>query len=86
MEAVEKVGALKPDLVILDLQMPMMNGLDAARQIKVLAPHTVMLMFTINCYPQLLAEARAAGIKDVISKTDLLADSLLPALKLARAA
>jgi DNA-binding NarL/FixJ family response regulator len=86
MEAVKKVRELKPDVVILDLQMPVMNGLEAARQIKVLAPKTAMVMFTINCYPQLIAEARAAGISHVISKTDLLAESLLPALKLASAA
>jgi two-component system, NarL family, response regulator NreC len=85
-EAVEKVEELKPDVVILDLQMPVMNGLEAARQIKALAPNTAMVMFTINCYPQLVAEARAAGIGDVISKTDPLAEGLLPALKTVRAA
>jgi DNA-binding NarL/FixJ family response regulator len=85
-EAVGKVEELHPDVVILDLQMPVMNGLEAARRIKVLAPNTAMIMFTINYHPQLLEEARAAGISDVISKTDLLVDRLLPALKHARAA
>ena len=84
-EAVRKVQELQPDVVILDLQMPVMNGLEAAREIHVMAPKTAMVMFTMHSSPQLLREARAAGIKDVISKTDMLADGLLPALRLARA-
>jgi len=84
-EAITKVEDLKPDVVILDLQMPMMNGLEAAREIHVRAPATVMLMFTMHNSPQLLQEAHQAGIKDVISKTDSLAEGLLPALKHARA-
>lgn len=84
-EAVSKVEKLQPDVVILDLQMPVMNGLEAARQIHAMSPQTAMLMFTIHNTPQLLQEARAAGIRDVISKTDQLTERLLPALKQARA-
>jgi DNA-binding NarL/FixJ family response regulator len=84
-EAVTKVKQLKPDVVILDLQMPVMDGLEAAREIHVVAPGTVMVMFTMHSSPQLLREAHAAGIKDVISKGDMLADGLLPALRQARA-
>jgi DNA-binding NarL/FixJ family response regulator len=84
-EAVKKVEELNPDVVILDLQMPVMNGLEAARRIHAMSPQTAMLMFTIHDSPQLLQEARAAGIRDVISKTDQLTEKLLPALKQARA-
>jgi DNA-binding NarL/FixJ family response regulator len=84
-EAVKKVEELNPDVVILDLQMPVMNGLEAARRIHAMSPRTAMLMFTIHDSPQLLQEARAAGIRDVISKTDQLTEKLLPALKQARA-
>jgi|SRR5579862_9326873 two-component system, NarL family, response regulator NreC len=83
-EAVTKVEELNPDVVILDLQMPVMNGLEAARRIHAMFPQTAMLMFTIHDSPQLLDEARAAGIRDVISKTDQLTERLLPALKQAR--
>ncbi|MGA8618999.1 MAG: response regulator transcription factor [Candidatus Sulfotelmatobacter sp.] len=84
-EAVTKVEEMKPNVVLLDLQMPIMNGLEAARQIKVLAPNTAMVMFTMHVSPELLREARAAGIKDVVSKTDQLIDHLLPTLKQALA-
>jgi hypothetical protein len=51
----------------------------------VVAPNTTMLMFTMHCSPQLLQEARAAGIREVFSKTDQLVDHLLPALRQASA-
>lgn len=82
-EAISQVEQLNPDVVILDLQMPVMNGLEAARRIRALAPQTAMLMFTIHNSPQLVKEAHAAGIKDVISKTEHLAERLLPALNAA---
>ncbi len=68
--AVEKARVLLPDVVILDLAMPVMNGLEAARQIARVAPHTIMVMFTMHAHEQLLREARAAGIQRVVSKTD----------------
>lgn len=84
-DAVKKVEELNPDIVLLDMQMPVMNGLEAARRIKVVAPNTAMLMFTMHCSPELLREAQAAGIRDVVSKTDQLMDHLMPALRQARA-
>jgi DNA-binding NarL/FixJ family response regulator len=80
--AVQRVKELHPDIVTLDLQMPVMNGLEAARQIAVLAPKTAMLMFTMHNSEQLLKDAHAAGIKDVISKSDAAAGELLTSLKL----
>lgn len=79
--AVERVEQLHPEIVILDLQMPVMNGLEAARQISRLAPNTAMIMFTVHNSTQLLTEARASGVKDVVSKCDLLGEHLLTALR-----
>ena len=68
--AIEKVKQLHPAAVILDLQMPVMNGLEAARQISGFAPETVMLMYTMHCCDQLRKDAYAVGIREVFSKTD----------------
>jgi CheY-like chemotaxis protein len=45
-EGVQKAQVVKPGLIILDLSMPVMNGLDAARELKLLMPHVPLLMFT----------------------------------------
>jgi DNA-binding NarL/FixJ family response regulator len=79
--AVEKVKELHPDVVILDLHMPVMNGLEAAGQINQLAPSTTMLMFTMHNSDQLLKFAPAVGIREVISKSDRLAERLLASLR-----
>ncbi len=80
-EAVEKVRELHPDVVILDFQMPVMNGLDAARQIALLAPNTSMLMLTMHNGEDLAKDARAAGIKDVLSKSAGVGDHLITSLR-----
>jgi DNA-binding NarL/FixJ family response regulator len=79
--AVARVQELHPDIVILDFQMPIMNGLEAARQISRLAPNTTMLMFTMYSSNQLLKTAQAAGISDVISKSNGGAKHLLTSLR-----
>ena len=79
--AVEQVKKLRPDVVILDLQMPVMNGLDAARQIISVAPNTAMVMFTLYKSEQLWKDAKAAGIRDVLSKSDEGPDHLLASLQ-----
>jgi DNA-binding NarL/FixJ family response regulator len=84
--AVEKVDALRPDIVILDLQMPVMNGLEAARQITVKSPETAMVMFTMHSSEQLLKDAKAVGVQAVLSKPEGLHENLLDTLRTALAA
>ncbi len=79
--AIEKVSELKPNAVILDLSMPVMNGLEAAREISRLNPEVQMVMFTMHTNEQLRKDAEAVGIKDVISKTETIQGHLLTALK-----
>lgn len=67
--AVEKAQELHPHLVVLDLAMPVMDGLEAARKLKMLMPSLPLLMFTNNVGAILEQEARAAGIAAVISKS-----------------
>ena len=84
--AVEKVLALKPEAIILDLSMPVMNGLDAAREIARVAPDVQIVMFTMHTSEQLQKEATAIGIKAVISKSDTIGGHLLASLRSLRIA
>ena len=79
--AVQKVQELHPHLVILDLSMPVMNGLEAARQITRIAPTVAMVMFTMHVNPQLRSDAQAVGIQDVVSKSEGIEDHLLPSMR-----
>jgi two-component system response regulator NreC len=71
-EGVRKALKLKPNLIILDLSMPVMNGLEAARKLKVLMPHVPLLMFTNNAdeIQEQEKEAISAGIVAVVRKSD----------------
>jgi CheY-like chemotaxis protein len=70
-EAVAKFDESKFDAIVLDFQMPGMNGLEAARRITRRSPHTPILMVTLHNSPQLAEEARKAGIRGICSKIDL---------------
>ena len=61
-EGVQKAEEVKPSLIILDLSMPVMNGLDAARELKVLMPDVRLLMFTNNVGGMVEKEARCVCI------------------------
>lgn len=58
----------KPELMVLDLSMPGMNGLDAARKIAVISPKTRIVMFTAHACEQLSRDAESVGIRAVIPK------------------
>jgi DNA-binding NarL/FixJ family response regulator len=68
-EAVEQVLALKPDLVLLDLSMPVMGGIEAARRIRALAPDTKILVFSTHDSPHIASEAMRAGAHGYVVKT-----------------
>jgi DNA-binding NarL/FixJ family response regulator len=69
-EAVEKAQELHPDLIVLDLSMPVMNGLDAARALKRLMPTVPLIMFSEYSDAFCEQEARSAGISTLISKSE----------------
>jgi DNA-binding NarL/FixJ family response regulator len=69
-EALEKVQNLGPDLIVLDFLMPGMDGLQAARELGKLAPHVPILMFSMHLSRQLIDEARNAGVRGAVSKSD----------------
>ncbi len=57
-QAIEKVKELNPDLVLLDINMPVMNGVQAAYEIRQIAPSTKIAFFTIHDSPETMGAAR----------------------------
>jgi DNA-binding NarL/FixJ family response regulator len=72
-EAVEKASALKPDLIILDLSMPHMNGIEAASLLRSRMPNTPVVVYTM--FGDVLGKqlAAALGVAAIVSKSDGLA-------------
>jgi DNA-binding NarL/FixJ family response regulator len=67
-EAIGKVLELKPDLVILDISMPELNGIDAAREIRKIAPTVKIVILTMHQSSQLESAARHAGSDEILHK------------------
>jgi DNA-binding NarL/FixJ family response regulator len=69
-EAIEKVEMFAPDLAILDLGMPMMNGVQAAREISKANPQLPLLLISVQEVSRQLAEAaRGAGFRGAVTKS-----------------
>jgi DNA-binding NarL/FixJ family response regulator len=60
-EAVEKALAWKPDLILLDVRLPLLSGMEAAQQIKRHAPDIPILFFSIHDANEMLEEAKRVG-------------------------
>jgi DNA-binding NarL/FixJ family response regulator len=69
-EAVDKAGELQPDLIVLDVSMPLMNGLEAARAIKGLLPAMPIILYSAFCNGFAKAEARCLGISELVPKSE----------------
>jgi DNA-binding NarL/FixJ family response regulator len=69
-EALVRVGDARPDLVVLDHQMPRTNGIQAARSIATSYPEVAMVMLTAETDPGLQAEADRAGIRGYVLKSE----------------
>ena len=69
-EGIEQAQKLVPDLVVLDFSMPVMNGVEATRELTRLLPSLPILMFTNYGIDYLHQEALSAGARAVLSKSD----------------
>lgn len=67
-KAIEEAQESHPDLILLDLSMPVMNGLDAARALKRLMPEVPIVMFSVYSDSFTEKEARSAGVSALVSK------------------
>ena len=69
-EAIEKAQKLQPDLIVMDLAMPRMNGVDAAATLSSVLPNVPIILFTLHKEAVRSESARASGISAVVSKSD----------------
>lgn len=69
-DAVKKVEELKPDVVVMDISMPELNGLEAVRQIVKIAPRTEVLVLTMHESEDLVREVLEAGARGYLLKSD----------------
>jgi DNA-binding NarL/FixJ family response regulator len=67
-EAVEKAALLSPDLIVMDLSMPRMNGIEAARQMKRKAPGIPIILYTLHKAVLRKSDTDAAGISAIVDK------------------
>jgi DNA-binding NarL/FixJ family response regulator len=79
-EAITKAVALQPDLVILDINMPVLGGFAAAKEIQRLVPQVPILFFTMHGGEQFALEARRAGVQGFVTK-DRAGEALVDAVK-----
>jgi DNA-binding NarL/FixJ family response regulator len=70
-EAVEQAKKLRPDVVVIDITMPDLNGFEATRQIRAATPETEVLVLTVHESEQALREVLDAGALGYVSKSDL---------------
>jgi DNA-binding NarL/FixJ family response regulator len=69
-DAIEKAQRVRPSLVIMDLSMPVLNGLEATRRLKQLMPTVPVILYSIHGTRSLQREAVAAGAAAAVSKAE----------------
>src|SRR5271167_407987 len=74
---VRAAGALKPDVIVLDIAMPILNGLDAGRQVKEILPAVKLVYLTMNPDADVAAEAFSRGASGYLLKTCAAAEMVL---------
>jgi DNA-binding NarL/FixJ family response regulator len=69
-EAIDKAQELKPDLIILDITMPVLNGIDAAEILRKTMPHVPILFLSMHQSRQIITEAQRIGVRGYVKKSD----------------
>src|ERR1700722_5749514 len=82
LDAIDKARALNPDLIILDLSMPRMNGLEAARELNRILPLVPILLYTMHADVIRRSQTLPEGITAVIAKTESLVPHVQETLSL----
>ena len=80
LDAVQKAHALQPDLILLDIGLPKLNGIEAARRMRQMSPNSKIIFFTENRSAEIVEEAMRCGASGFVLKSDA-ANELLPAIR-----
>jgi len=67
-EAVKKIEKLEPDIVIMDISMPLLNGIEATRQIKSMSPQTKVIILSMHCQDHYISELFSYGASGYLLK------------------
>jgi len=77
LEAVQKAQELLPDLILLDIGLPRLNGLEAARQIRKLAPESKILFLSVESDADVVQEAMSLGAQGYVDKANVVGELLV---------
>jgi two-component system, NarL family, response regulator NreC len=83
-EALRHVESLKPDIAVMDISMPTLNGLNAAREMSRSSPKTKTILLTQHDEGQYIREALEAGVKGYVLKNQVASDLLLAIRQVSR--
>ncbi|MGH9575637.1 MAG: response regulator [Candidatus Acidiferrales bacterium] len=73
-EALRQTDSAHPDIAVMDISMPMLNGLEAAREMRISSPNTKIILLTQHYEEQYLSEALEAGVKGYVLKSQAASD------------
>jgi DNA-binding NarL/FixJ family response regulator len=80
LEAVRKADELQPDLIVLDLGMPKLNGLEATRRIRTVSPKSKIIIVSLESSADFVREALRSGAVGYVTKANI-GNELLPAIE-----
>lgn len=82
-DAIEKAQLLQPDIVVMDISMPRLNGLDATREIKRLVPNAQIVIVSQHENPEMVRQAAQAGARGYVAKSSVSSELVSAITKLA---
>jgi DNA-binding NarL/FixJ family response regulator len=68
-QAVEEAKKVKPDVLVLNVTMPVMNGFEAAREIKAILPNSAIVILSQNADREFVEEAKKIGVRAYVAKS-----------------
>lgn len=69
-EAIDRARSLKPDLIVMDISMPIMDGMSASREIRQILPSTAIIVLSMHDSSQLMDSARQLGLRGYVTKSE----------------